>query len=433
MKKAVVFILALSVLFCTGCSFIAGITEIMQPPKLTEEQDKIYNALISRVGESINLKYPRSGDYRSAFVLYDIDNDEQDEALVFYENTSAAAAENSVKMDVLDSMDDVWKSVCSYEFEATDIDIINFLINEDKTETSIVVGYLTGLSEKRAQVLKYQGEQGLLSAYQTQYTSLNFTDVDFDINNELLVFYNNAVSEVSTLTILKDIDGSFTEKGTVSMEPSTTEIVNVKRERTKNGALLYIDTLKTTNLLATELIQVENTIRNLNYNDSVNNISETQRTSGIYSMDIDDDGKIEIPASSVLPGYEAMNKEDQLNAIQWMNYDNGKMTRRYYSYYNLSDGYVFTYPERWLGQVTVRIDEATNEAVFCKYEGNSIDKMTELMRIKSITSGREEIPDVDYQYISTHEKKEYYVKLSSDINESLVLTVTEVNFNLHSF
>ena len=68
---------------CTGMSFT--VDGLLNAPKLTEEQGEIHEALTAAVGGSITLKYPRNGDNRSAFVIADLDGEQGEEALVFYE------------------------------------------------------------------------------------------------------------------------------------------------------------------------------------------------------------------------------------------------------------------------------------------------------------------------------------------------------------
>lgn len=74
-------------LLLTGCSFSTGIDTLIAPPKLSREQEYIYNALKNYTGANISLKYPKSGDYLSAFIIADIDGDDDEEAIVFMKKT----------------------------------------------------------------------------------------------------------------------------------------------------------------------------------------------------------------------------------------------------------------------------------------------------------------------------------------------------------
>ena len=87
MKIRAILALLMTVLL-TGCSMGVSVENLLTPPKLDAQQNEIYQALISSSGAAIQLKYPKSGDYRSAFVVRNIDGEESEEAFVFYESES---------------------------------------------------------------------------------------------------------------------------------------------------------------------------------------------------------------------------------------------------------------------------------------------------------------------------------------------------------
>ncbi len=85
-----------------GCSAGISAENMLTAPKLDAEQSAIYQALINSVGTGVKLKYPKSGDYRSAFVLKTIDGEEGDEALVFYESQTVQSGESALRLKILD-------------------------------------------------------------------------------------------------------------------------------------------------------------------------------------------------------------------------------------------------------------------------------------------------------------------------------------------
>ena len=110
------------ILIATGCSFGTSIDNLLAPPKLSFEQEQIYNALTDTTGTSINLKYPKSGKYLSAFIIEDIDGDGENESIVFYEKKGLTLSENTLRINVLDRFDDKWQSVCDTSAEGSDIE-----------------------------------------------------------------------------------------------------------------------------------------------------------------------------------------------------------------------------------------------------------------------------------------------------------------------
>ena len=104
---------------CTGMNF--SVDGLMTAPKLTDEQQLIHTALSNAVGRNITLKYPKSGNYRSAFVIANVDGEPTEEALVFYEYTGAEG--EGIRVNLLDKKDDgSWNSEKEGAGVGTDVD-----------------------------------------------------------------------------------------------------------------------------------------------------------------------------------------------------------------------------------------------------------------------------------------------------------------------
>ena len=67
-------------LILTGCSVEINVDTMLTPPKLSGEQEQIYQALQEAAGSDIRLKYPKSGSYLSAFIIADIDEESGEES-----------------------------------------------------------------------------------------------------------------------------------------------------------------------------------------------------------------------------------------------------------------------------------------------------------------------------------------------------------------
>jgi hypothetical protein len=87
-KRRLIALAAALCLLFSGCSPITlSVEDLMRPPQLSENQRQVHDALMAALGTSdsnISLRYPRSGNNRSAFTFFDLDGDGQDEAMVFY-------------------------------------------------------------------------------------------------------------------------------------------------------------------------------------------------------------------------------------------------------------------------------------------------------------------------------------------------------------
>lgn len=436
LKVISLFVSAFILVSLCGCEITMSADELMHPPRLTEEQEDIYNALLGATENyAVKLKYPRSGDYKSAFVMYDIDADNTNEAIVFYDNATAGSSstEASINIAVFDEVDGKWTLTEKFQYSSSDIDQIDFLHNSDGT-IDIAIGFITGLSERVLDVYSYNAERKLEQIYQENYTKLFVCDADSDGIDEILVFDNNYVSMTSIMEIVQP-DKNFEISAAVKMHEDISEISSIQTATAPDGRfIIYVDALNVANTLITEVIAYDGEgAVNLTYDIQRGYNVQTTRPSGILSEDIDSDGIIEVPSASVLPGYENEEKESRESAIQWLVLENDTFTRKHYSYCNLNDGYIFVFPERWVGLVTVKVDESKGEIVFLKNEGSEIDAMPELMRIKSVLVGTKLTDNYkDYQFITSNGENDFYIKLSGDTTEKLVLTSTEATYGLYA-
>lgn len=84
MKRILLALLLCTSLTLSGCAYgQTGIDGMLKPPKLSDQQNEIYAALQASVGKNITLKYPRTGDFTSAFFVANIDEDRRRRLLFF--------------------------------------------------------------------------------------------------------------------------------------------------------------------------------------------------------------------------------------------------------------------------------------------------------------------------------------------------------------
>ena len=97
-------------------------------------------------------------------------------------------------------------------------------------------------------------------------------------------------------------------------------------------------------------------------------VAITQRPSGIYTTDVENDGSYEIPRILPAPGYEDKEKYEQLYFTLWYNYNATGSQRRFLSYVDYSLGYVFRMPSNWEERVTAERSAVDNEITFYEYD-----------------------------------------------------------------
>lgn len=421
-------------LFMAGCSLGGSVDSLLSPPKLSEEQNAVYDALIRSVGKDIRLKYPRSGEYRSAFVFADIDSEPDREAVAFYEKTGESEGGGNVRVNVIDRRGGKWTSVYDHAGAGTGIDRIIFSDLGESGRQNIIIGYTLLSGERSVQIYSY--ENGLLNTeYSDSYSTMFTADLERDGNNELIIIHpGNQLRKASLSSVSTDKEsGGITETGSVALDESASEFVSVAAGYVgKETPAIFIDGLSGGQLTTEIIYSVDGQLRNPLYLGESGLIEKTRRPAGYSCTDIDLDGVIEIPTLTLFPGYSEDSSGTKLYSADWNVFDNYSITKKYSSFYNVSEGYCFILPSRWDGVVTVKRDAATGEAVFCKFRSDLANSTVELLRI-AVASEEETgaLLNEGYMVLKSNNKTNYLVKCPDLEDEPLTLTGTEIGNSLY--
>lgn len=408
---------ALAAAFCSvfmaGCSFGGSVDSLLSPPKLSEEQNAVYDALIRSAGKDIRLKYPRSGEYRSAFVFANIDSEPDREAIVFYEKTGETEGGGNVRINIIDRRGGKWTSVYDHAGAGTGIDRILFSELGGSGRQSVIIGYTLLSGERSVQVYDY--EDGLLtSKYSDTYSTMFTADLERDGKNELILIRpgNQMKKASASLVSIDPESGEALETSGVALDESATEFVSVAAGYVgKETPAVFIDGLSGGQLTTEIIYSVDGQLRNPLYLGESGLIEKTRRPAGYTCTDIDLDGVIEIPTLSLFPGYSEDSSGTKLYSTDWNIFDNYSITKKYSSFYNIGEGYCFILPSRWDGIVTAKRDSATGEVVFCKFRTDLLNSTVELLRI-AVASEEETgtLLEEGYMVLKSNNKTNYLVK-----------------------
>lgn len=382
LKRKILIAAAVMMAALTSCTFGSSIDNLMTPPTLSSEHEQIYKALTNAAGTAISLKYPKSGKYLSAFIVEDIDGDGGNEAIVFYEKTSLAAPENTLRINILDQSSGKWRSVCDTPAEGAEIEKVLISKLGDNNRINLIIGSsLINRSEKNVAIYSYDSQNGTIEKTFSEACSfIDVTDLDGDDKTEFLLLAGSATGSPAVAKSYKldsegkyhlyscELSGSFTEFDSLSYGQSGSD-----------RKALYIDAVSGAGTIQTDIIYMDSTGLNKIFSDPKDSLA-TVRPAGCSSFDIDGDGILEIPVQTISPGYEELPVSEQMNIIQWdfINRDN-RLEQKYSSYYSVGDGYIFVFPEKWEKNVTIRRDAVNDEIVFCAYSDGEVGR--ELLRI----------------------------------------------------
>ncbi len=409
----------------TGCSFGTSIDNIMAPPKLSVEQEQIYSALTDAAGSSISLKYPRSGKYLSAFIVEDIDGDGGNEAVVFYERSGLGVEENTLRINVLDKDGDAWRSVCDTPAEGSEIEKVMISRLGTNDRVNLIIGSsLINRSEKN--VTMYNYENGSITAnFSESYSFFDVTDLDGDEENEFFLLAGAATGSPAKAEVFKlDGKGIYT-KYSCDLSGSFSEFDSLSYGTLEDGRqALYIDAVSGAGSVQTDMIYLDGE-RLKKIFETPEESASTVRPAGCSCMDVDGDGVLEIPVQTIAEGYEEVPESEQIRLTNWMKVgQDNRLERKYSSYYSVGDGYIFIFPEKWRGKVTVKRDAVNDEMVFCTYEDGKAG--SELMRIFAAedVASREDRISTGYMLLHTKGETAYlaYVPPLTESSSELALS-----------
>ncbi len=382
LKRKLLLAAALMTALLTGCTFGSSIDNLMTPPTLSVDHEQIYKALTDAAGTAISLKYPKSGKYLSAFIVEDIDGDGGNEAIVFYEKTSLAAPENTLRINILDQSGGKWRSVCDTPAEGAEIEkvLISKLGSNDRINL-IIGSSLINRSEKNVAIYSYDSQNGTIEKNFSEACSfIDVTDLDGDGETEFLLLAGSATGSPAVAKSYKlDSEGKY-HLYSRELSGSFTEFDSLSYGEIGGGRKgLYIDAVSGAGTIQTDIVYMDSTGLNKVFADPKDSLA-TVRPTGCSSFDIDGDGILEIPVQTISPGYEELPVSEQMNITQWdfINRDN-RLEQKYSSYYSVGDGYIFVFPEKWDKKVTMKRDSVNDEIVFCAYSDGKTGR--ELLRI----------------------------------------------------
>ena len=425
--------IAAAVLFA-GCSFGSSVDSLLTPPKLSVEQKDVYEALVKSVGNDIRLQYPRAGEYRSAFVFANIDNEPDDEAIVFYEKSGETAGTGNVRINIIDrSENGEWHSVYDHAGMGTSIERVLFSDIGNSGTTSIIIGYNLLSGEKSAAVYSYHN--GILfSDFSDSYNTMFVTDLNRDSMGELILIRTETQLRNASLSLISRNaeSGLVEETGSIPLDSSATDFVNIASGYIgTNTPAIFIDGLSDRQLTTEIIYSVNDTLRNPLYLGESALIENTRRSAGYLCTDIDLDGIIEIPTLTLFPGH-SQDSSDRLYSTNWNIMENYNIVKKYSSFYSIAEGYCFILPSRWDGVVTARIDSSTGDVVFYKFKTDLSNSSTELMRIAvAEISETQPLLEDGYMTIKSNNNMNYLVKCPALDDEPLILTGTEISNNFY--
>lgn len=455
MKKRTVSVIAILlafVIFLSGCETLTlnSPENLVRPPKLSGEDGKLQAAFekaVSEKGEYI-LKYPSAGEYRSAYIRYDCDNDGNDEAFVFY---SLKSEEMLVHVYMLDYTGEEWIPVSDTPGEGNDVYSIEFCDLNGDGISEIFVGWSSIDSKANKKLSVYCSQKNSpelnynILAIES-YTAMYIEDLDFDGEKEILMALINSTSDTYTtearLLKMSESENSayqISAVGQVSLFSGTTSIMSIISGRSDGRRYVYVDEVAGDAYL-TEMLywdRENNALASAITFDVVSVASSpTSRSLPLLCKNIDRDDEIEIPVTTLLQDSSIVRKKTQGTEVititenvyitSWKKYDDGNFSIAESYIKNEDDCFIIKYDEEKMSDWCVKFypDEGMSQFFLRNNTGNpDADAESTLLFTISAVDAKETISEATL--LETGNKYQYAYKIT-EAGEEYGITLSEI-------
>lgn len=373
--KSIICVLIIAVMLC-GCSFHfkSSINDLVSPISPLGDNAEIQSALNSYVSNGYSLRNPSSGQYKSSYNLYDIDNDGEDEAVCFYEPKDNLG---EIEMAIINKGKNGWSVVENIKGIGKAVYSLNFKdVNDDKkTEIIVCWDILNNSTNHELTVYKISKKDGIkLSMLGEPKTINNYTFFDFNSDglDELLLFeitsgsYNSSQAELFTLRY-----NNFYLLGETKLDSHITSYTSLKSEKAEGDTRIYADAISSDgSSMLTEIIYWSDsydTIISPFYDYSTGRTKGTSRKSMLLSTDINGDDLLEIPVD------DGKKLPKQVSGINWKIYKNTILIHTNYSLGVENDNYFVIIPDKIYKDISAKYNADSRElTVYSKKSDKSI-------------------------------------------------------------
>ncbi len=385
MRKILCGVLCLLMLFLLcGCDILSADTaELLYPPALTGDIFPIDEAIKKSVTTAYTLEYPSRGTYRSAIVQHDMNKDGILEAFAFYSTQDKETTKMNINAVV--NKQGEWKSLATQSISAGGVDRIDFCDLDRDGIDEILVGWeIYGTSELKLAVYSL-GEKTLTQRMLEQYTHYSFCDLDKDDKNEIFIVRSFPAESRNSAHLYSLTSVGVSLVSSCELD-STAKTLNHPIISTLSNGIpaVYIDEIKgvgaVTEVIYLEKGQLMNPLMNIDTRET----TATLRTATLETKDINGDGILEIPVRRDVPTVTKNTEGEKQYLTDWCSFGGEQLTVQLTALMNVSEGYYYTIPAKWLEKIAVLRDAENSLTEIYRFDSENNVSGERLLYIKAV-------------------------------------------------
>ena len=426
LKNLAAVILAASTALLCGCN-IADLSfeESLRPPRTMGDEAEIEKLISKTAGSNYTLKYPKSGSYRSAIIMNDLNGDGVDEAIAFFKGKDETAG---VHMLLMYDQDGEWKTSGDYVTETTDVDCVDFADIDENDGLEIIVGYTTYTPNVNF-LACYTYSNGVTDTIQAgqNYSSFYCGNLDNNGKSEIItlsLFSAENQAKASMLSYSKEKKQIFV-KASAPMDPNVVKIKSIGMSDFDGSVKgVVVDGSFASEELVTQVIYYNQSLavlRNPLYKEKQKN--PTTRTVSVLSTDFDGDSKLEIPMAEKLPFHGEDMALTVADKISWCSFNpaNETLTVKSVVAENRKCGFSVKQPSKWVDRSYTAINDENSMKLY-EWVNNALGE--ELFEVKAFDVSAWDKGKIDgftliyrdnrYAYAFTNPQGKSPMKLTND-------------------
>lgn len=345
-----VICLILLMLTVSGCFRITA-DELYSLPQASKEYLKLQELINTVLSSGAEYSPPTSGPNRQSVQMKDIDGDGSNEAIAFF----TIAGDKPLKIYLMKQTGGVYRTVDVIEGDGAAIESIRYADMDGDGVSELIVGWQASAALLHMAIYSIKDYQHVQLA-STDYSQIETSDMNNDGNSDVIVLRlpsSQFPAEAEMFSIMPDGEVS---SNLAPLSKGIESIVNVMKAKLSDGIpALYVEGRYPGGNMVTDILAWRyNHMVNVTSNTTSGVSEETLRAFKIDSIDIDQNGVVDVPSPKLL----VSSSNTQYYTTEWYAFDRfGNKNKIFTTYHDFSDEWYLILPDDWTDKITVRRDD----------------------------------------------------------------------------